>query len=190
MWMMTQGELKRYYDGPYREAIKTANVADCNISEQLQRAEKLISFMDDIIPNNVLDIGSSTGMVLKVLRDTYECDILGVELCSRFSEFSRKIGVPTVNDIDQVNGRKFDMVTILHTLEHLTEPMAILNRVRELIAENGTLWVEVPLMGYRLSHPTVFTEETLEKMLNKAGFVIERKTVDKKNILVEAHRDT
>jgi len=191
MWMMAPETIREYYNGPYRETLGTADVTDRNVTEQLARAEKLIEFMNnDIGPSNVLDIGSSTGLVLKVLRDVYKCDVLGVELSGRFTKYSRGIGVDVIDDIDKLKGQKFDMITIFHTLEHLTRPRVVLEKARELMTDNGKLFVEVPFNNYKLAHPIVFTEETLVKILNKTGFEVEKKTVNKKNMLVQARCDT
>ena len=70
----------------------------------------------------------------------------------------------------------------------------LLKKVRKLITKDGILVVEVPLArqgfahnAYRLAHPVAFTEDTLEKMLNKAGFAIEKTIVNEKNVLAKAH---
>lgn len=183
-WPMTPETLAEYYKYQYREFLGTAEVAKKNIKEETARADSIIEFLDgEIVPNDVLDVGSSTGLLLEKLQNIYGCRVVGIEPGDKFREYSQNHGLSVLSDIEYLNGhQKFDMVTIVHVLEHLVEPMALLEKVRGLIAEDGKLLVEVPLENYRLAHPVVFTEETFRTMLNKANFAIEKLAVSSKNI--------
>ena len=196
IFKMTQETLEEYYNGPYREYCGTAEVTASNVIEQLVRANKVVGFLyNEIEPNDALDIGSSTGWVLKAFRDIYGCQVIGIELSDKFREYSRKLGVDALRDIKHLKrNRKFDLITILQTLEHFNEPLVLLKKVRKLITEDGTLAIEVPLVrqgvahnAYRLAHPVAFTKETFEMILNKAGFAIEKEILTDKNILVKAY---
>jgi len=185
MWLMTQETLAEYYRCQYREAM----VDKRHIEDEASRADRIIGCLNGGNPSNILDIGSSTGTLLNKLQDLYKCSVVGVEPCDVYRSYSQDTGLDIVSDIEQLNG-KFDLITIIHTLEHCTEPMMLLEKAKELVAKDGELWIEVPKLNYRFSHPTVFTEETFELMLNKAGLTIERKTVNEENILVKAYCDT
>jgi len=143
---------------------------------------------DEINPKSVLDIGSSMGLILKILKEKYNCKVIGVEICEKFREYSHKIGIKTVESIKELK-TKFDLITIFQTLEHLTEPMEMLKNIRRRLTKDGILLIEVPLMNYRLAHPMVFTEATFVNMLNKSGFIIEKSIANEKNILAKAYYD-
>lgn len=186
LWPMTQKTLAEYYKYQYREILGAPEVTKANIWEETKRADRLIKFLNGN-PDNVLDIGSSTGILLNKLRNKYKCNIVGVEPGDKFREYSQNLGLNALRGIEDLNGnQQFDLITIIHTLEHLVEPMTLLEKAHGLMAKSGKLIIEVPLLDYRLPHPIVFTEETFKIMLNKAGFVMDRIIVDKYAI-AEAH---
>lgn len=188
LWAMTPDSLAEYYKHQYRSDKGTPEVAKENIDEETEKADEIVQFLDgNVKPRNILDIGSSTGILLKKLQDVYKCSGMGVEPGNNFREYSQNLGLNVLSKIDDVGGNhKFDLITIIHVLEHCVEPMMFLEKVRELMADNGKLIVEVPLLMYAIEHPILFTEETLKIMLDKAGFAIDRLVVDK-HVRVECH---
>jgi SAM-dependent methyltransferase len=70
----------------------------------------------------------------------------------------------------------FDLVTLIHSLEHVIEPAELLSAMRRLLGESGRLFVEVPDCGvnaYDLviaDHLTHFTLETLCRVTQRAGY--------------------
>ena len=81
----------------------------------------------------------------------------------------------------------FDLVTLWHSLEHVHQPLEVLNEVNRLLAPGGKVLVAVPNIDsapfswfgpfwYGLDvprHLTHFTPATLKKMLDRAGFKFE-----------------
>ena len=70
---------------------------------------------------------------------------------------------------------RFDLVSLMHVMEHLEHPLQVLTQIREeLLSEDGLLFVEVPDFychdSYELAHLSCFTEHTLHEMLKQAGF--------------------
>jgi SAM-dependent methyltransferase len=79
----------------------------------------------------------------------------------------------------------FDIITMYHVLEHLTDPFLYLNYCRKLLKPEGYLFIEIPnadswsskvaknaWMGWDpLYHLYHFTPPTLSLALKKAGFV-------------------
>jgi SAM-dependent methyltransferase len=188
-WAMTPETLKEYYKGKYREILGSEEPTEWNITQEVERADRIIRFLNSD-PINVLDIGSSTGVLLDKIRDKYRCNVVGVEPGDKFRAYSHKLGLNVLDSIERLNGnQRYDLITMIHVLEHFVEPMEILETVSELMAENGKLIIEVPLLGYSLSHPIVFTEETFRKMLHVAGFKIDRVVIDE-HLMAEAHLDT
>jgi len=95
----------------------------------------------------VLDIGSGLGEVLSVFKEHgWEC--LGIEFNSFAAEFSRKefdleIVNTSIFDFDS-SDQPFDCIMLWGVLEHFKRPKKVLNKVRELLHQDGLLVVEVP----------------------------------------------
>lgn len=191
LWAMSPESLAEYYKHQYRADKGTPEPDKKNIQEEMIKADDIAQFLDgNIEPHNILDIGSSTGFLLKKLRDVYGCQVTGVEPGDNFREYSHGLGLNVLNDVEQLDGnQKFDLITIIHVLEHWVEPMKLLEKIHGLLADDGKLIVEVPLLMYAIEHPILFTEVTLKMILEKAGFTIERLVVDK-HARAEAYIDT
>jgi len=82
----------------------------------------------------------------------------------------------------------FDVVVMIHSLEHLEKPLETLKEIHRILKPKGILWIDVPNiegMGFKLFkeqwyayqpevHLTHFTEKSLVKAINMAGFRIEK----------------
>ena len=116
-----------------------------------------------------MDIGSSTGVLLKVMRARgRDVEVVGVEPNKIFRECSNE---NVVADISEVEG-KFDFISIIHTLEHLPRPREMLDTIRDLMTDDGTLLIEVPIDSIELAHPVTFTKKTFLKLLYDTGYQI------------------
>jgi len=68
----------------------------------------------------------------------------GVERGERIADAARS-GLAVYGSIDELRGLgTFDVITLWHSFEHMTEPARELDRVVELLADGGTLIVVVP----------------------------------------------
>jgi 2-polyprenyl-3-methyl-5-hydroxy-6-metoxy-1,4-benzoquinol methylase len=169
--------LHDYYSHQYRATITGGNdeVRIENIQEQAGRALALEEAVKDyLVGGTALDVGSSTGVWLELLRDKYKYSVVGVEPGIAFRAYSDTTDIPTYEDISQVRG-KFDLITIIHTLEHIADPVAMLRQAYELAWDGATLVIEVPDIAtevtiLRLAHPVAFSHKTLRMAMEQAGW--------------------
>jgi 2-polyprenyl-3-methyl-5-hydroxy-6-metoxy-1,4-benzoquinol methylase len=78
------------------------------------------------------------------------------------------------------DGRKFDTIVSLETIEHLPRTEAFLHHLHHLINSNGHLICSVPVtpsVDANPYHLHDFTEKQFLGLLTKAGFVIEEKMI-------------
>lgn len=169
----TPEDLNEYYKTTYRLCVipYEDSVTESNISGELMTSDRYMQFVNGVVPKRHLDIGSSTGIFLKMMQDTHGCESVGVEPGDIFREYSIDSGIDTVADISEIVG-KYDLITMAHVLEHCTSPLEMLGNVRDLLEDDGRLFVEVPYMSVAHSHPLLFNKTTLEKLIKKAGFDI------------------
>jgi SAM-dependent methyltransferase len=169
---------KFYMQGDYRKAIQGHGRVDGRIlTEQANRVENLMPFMEFETVNRVLDIGSSTGMLLETLAEKYDCEVLGIEP----GEAQRmSAAAPAFSDLDLLDESywySFDLITMIHVLEHLKDPADYLVQLHNFIADGGYLMIEVPNLYTENTlltpHTVSFTPETLTNTLAFAGWKVE-----------------
>lgn len=135
----------------------------------------------------ILDIGCGTGGFLSEMQkegwDVYGCDIYP-DACDTAKKES---GLKNVynEDILFLNfpEKFFDIITLWHVLEHLTNPQEALKKINYLLKEDGILIIESPDFSswqsrffrdkwYALDLPRhlyQFSPEVLERILESAG---------------------
>ena len=108
-----------------------------------------------VTSGNVLEIGSSTGTMLKVLKDN-GFNPFGVEPCSKVArqamEYSKCPVFPNIKSVvlhDVVNwwAEKFDLVIALDVLEHLTDPVKHIKEWVDACGVGGIIMVECPTIA-------------------------------------------
>lgn len=140
------------------------------------------------LSGSLLDIGCATGSYLAAAR-ARGWQVAGVEVAEYARQLaSTRAGVPVAASLDELpSGSQYDVVTLHHVLEHITNPGVFLrDQVRP--RAKGRLLIEVPnfsSLGSRIDgaawqdlrpeqHVTHFTAATLEALVEDAGFTVTR----------------
>ena len=138
--------------------------------------------------DTVLEIGSSTGYFLDALRPLVR-SVSGVEPSEAYRSYAASRGIETVETLDQLRGRTFDVIALYYVVEHLRDPVAFGASLRGRLNRGGRLLIEVPnvddalLSLYRLeafdrfywqrAHYHNFSRSTLTAVLERAGYTVE-----------------
>lgn len=99
--------------------------------------------------SRVLEIGASTGYFAKLLKEK-GCDVTAIELDENAaSEASEVVDRTVTGDIEDPMVLKridgvFDVILLMHVLEHLVDPWGVLRALRERLASNGRALVLLP----------------------------------------------
>jgi 2-polyprenyl-3-methyl-5-hydroxy-6-metoxy-1,4-benzoquinol methylase len=127
---------------------------------------------------HVLDIGCGNGSFLSAFRKTFpDWKLSGAEFDNKHaSELSslekfEQLYTGGIKKIDQ----RFDFVSMIHTLEHIENPLPFLMAARELLTPCGYIFIQVPhyrenpfeLMTY--DHASHFDVSTLCRLLHSAS---------------------
>lgn len=177
-------DLEVIYRNGYRhpdfrgETIKQAfeRIIDIKDSENDTRVKWLTSSID--IPEAMLDIGSGIG-VFPYRMTEYGCHVWCVEENEYSLEFINSLGIKCIRGIPYYS--KFGLVSLVHVLEHIEDPIGFLKDVSTLLLQDGKLFIEVPdaiefdiLPPYRddfnSCHTHFYEIPTLFKVLNRAGY--------------------
>ena len=131
--------------------------------------------------NKVLDIGSSTGSLLQVMKDTFGSEVYGIEPGNAYRLWSSQQGLETfktIEDLPETHKHSFEMISLIHVIEHLPDPISYLQELRgKWLRPEGFLLVEVPNLfahtSLELAHLSAFTDQTLCNLLRMAGFSVQ-----------------
>lgn len=136
----------------------------------------------------ILEIGSSWGRYLNVLKKRLNLEAVGVEISKEAAEIGRaKHGLDIrIGTLESQNfpDSRFDIVVMNHVLEHLYRPVTTLKNVFKVMKGNAILLIRTPntisperkLFGkywgpYDVPrHITLFSEPTIRKVLSECGF--------------------
>lgn len=153
----------------------------------LQRATQIVDAVAALLPvppGSVIDIGAGQGGLLVALRNRFpDATLHGIEPSKEGVAFCRErhdidVRQARIDDLPVENQPPADLVTLIHVLEHLTDPVDALKNAARMTAPGGRLYVEVPnVMSNRwfghaflhIAHLFNFTEQSLLRAGAKAG---------------------
>ena len=173
-----------FYAETYRKVYQdTPQPTQKDIWVQSQRAAHLINLIPPrlrFVPKHVLDIGASAGLLLEVFRSGFDCAVTGVEPGDAYRAYAEQKAIsmyPAIEALLEDGPAHFDLISLIHVLEHLADPVGTLVTLRRnLLSEGGLLLVEVPNFyahdSYELAHLACYTPQTLRMTLQRAGFDI------------------
>ena len=90
-----------------------------------------------------LDVGAGAGGVLDLLEPFAE-KIVAVEPQQRALEALKKENYEAYSDISEVPFNDFDVITLFHVFEHLTDPQELLKIAYDKLKAGGKIIIEVP----------------------------------------------
>jgi len=138
-----------------------------------------------ILNKRWLDVGSGHGGILDLVKP-YTQETVAIEPQKVARDALKDAGYEVSGNIQDLNGRCFDVITLYHVFEHISEPLKFLTDLRGLLAPGGRLIVEVPHAKDALltlldcptfreftlwsEHLILHTRVTLTRYLEVAGF--------------------
>ena len=154
---MTSTEADLFYTNGYSLYGGSRGPHPRNLRDQRGRAKSLVNFARPYVHSVAchLDIGCSFGLLLQQFQEAYHCKAYGVEPGKAHRDLAHKTGLQvyaTLDELKKSEENKFDLVSLIHVLEHLPDPVSYLSHLREtVLAQNGWLFIEVPnLYAHRL----------------------------------------
>ena len=168
------------------------------------RSQKLVDF---VLTNaaskptgQLIDIGCGNGSALMNFSSALPTwKLYGSELSDKAKSNLQRLpnfGELYTGPVDDIQQR-FDVVTMIHSLEHMPDPLVSLREASRLLKEGGTLFVEIPNVVTSLfdllvaDHLVHFSPAHLGYLASRAGFStsILRDDVLPKEITLVARRD-
>jgi hypothetical protein len=168
---------KDYYREQYRvEVSGSARPTVTDLVAQAQRVRALAPYLQAIVRPGILalDVGSSAGVLVEALKGL-GAEASGVEPSEAHAEFQKERGNLVYRNSDEAPRLTYDLVTCIHTLEHMEDPFVGLWTAQKVAFGAALLLLEVPHAlyspsGARLAHPCLFTPEALRPLLLRTGW--------------------
>ena len=175
-----------YSQGLYRDTRNLASPVVEAFSNLFQWS-RLRKVTRIIQRGKLLDVGCGKGRFLAYAAEQ-GWNVYGVEPSENGRKVaSRRLGDRVSSNLDELNvNEKFDVITLWHVLEHVSEPAEMLRQIRPYIEPEGAICVAVPNFASLQAkigsehwshldiprHRTHFTPSTLEYVLDQTGYKI------------------
>jgi len=92
---------------------------------------------------SLLDVGAGTGEFLKEAKDE-GWEVYGTEPNKNASKLASEKGILLKSNLDDFVGKEFDVVTLWHVLEHISDLDETVLKLVNLVRPNGTLIIAAP----------------------------------------------
>lgn len=194
---MTPEAYGRFYDGVYRPLVSAfhGRLIDARTiqDEQRQYAIERAAFVRPYITggrrSSMLDIGGSTGVVAHHFAREFGLRGTLIDPAPLEVEQARTFGLETITGLVEAHDfgdRRFDVVIICQTVDHLLDVAGTLRRVRQLLTNDGLLFIDIVDFraaylrnwsvedAIKIDHPYYLTESTMTAYLLATGFEILR----------------
>ncbi len=160
-------------------------VFDQTTGAAASRSSRLLAALRNAVDlpakGRMLDVGCGNGAMLRAFSQTLTCwSLAGTEIGDKYR--------PTIENITGVEQLytcqpwvvpgEFDVITMIHVLEHIPHPEAYLKRLETKLRPGGLLIVELPhhvANPFELliaDHCTHFAADTAAALLERAGFEV------------------
>jgi 2-polyprenyl-3-methyl-5-hydroxy-6-metoxy-1,4-benzoquinol methylase len=152
---MSQDEESRFYAQEFEKFMEKRAGKDfdwsgpeAHIKSNEKQLRRRLRFFEEFIAagKRVLEIGCSSGFMLLPLKEA-GLEVVGVEPSDNFTDFLKRHGISvyrSLEDIDESQKNKFDLVMHFFVLEHVRKPIDFLKSALEFVAPGGVMIFEVP----------------------------------------------
>ena len=191
--VMTADAYASFYVRTYRPLVSAyhGRLIDARTiqSEQreyaVERGDVLAPFLTTGRGLRMLDIGGSTGVVSHAWARRFGLQATVLDPAPLETAEAQALGLETIEGLVErhdFGARRFDVIVMCQTIDHLLDVSGTLRRVRELIADDGLFFVDIVDFraaylrnasveaAIKIDHPYYLVESTVEAYLARAGF--------------------
>lgn len=187
------------FDRYYQSMAKTIRYSDA-FGEAVTNEyfDRIFSAVEPYINSRsrILDLGCGVGEFSEFMAGKGYKNITAVDISATNITAARQAGVnasvgnaAATGGFLDMPGQKFDLIVFSHTVEHIINMHQAMQNVKEILSENGVLFIEVPdaseyasvemppYFFFTYEHLIHFTTDTLQNLSNTFGLkLIQTKT--------------
>ena len=196
--VMTADAYGAFYAGTYRplvtayhgRLIDAVTIQDEQQEYAVERGDLLAPFIEGRGYRSLLDIGGSTGVVAHAFAKRFALQGTVVDPAPLETARAHALGLETIEGLVEridLGTRRFDVVALCQTVDHLLDISGTLRRIRELINPKGILFIDIVDLragflrnwsveaAIKIDHPYYLTDETMSAYLRRTGFSVLRR---------------
>lgn len=193
--VMTGESYIGFYQGIYRPLVSAyhGRLIDASSIQEEQRdyaarlVETLGRHLAHLKGGDLLDIGGSTGVVAHHLKRVFGLRATVIDPAPMEVEVAKALELETVTSLVEdydPGDRRYQVVIMCQTVDHLLDVMSSLRKIRELMSDDGIFFIDIVdfRAAYRrngsveeavkIDHPYYLTESVMEAFLRRVGFAI------------------
>lgn len=180
------------------ETKHTPNAVAKGVDEDYYRQERgEVACLVPMDAKKILDVGCGEGVLGKGLLDRGAVEVVGIEISSSVAKKAQEnISSVICGDVENVTlpfeRGYFDCIIFADVLEHLQNPLSVLNRFKAYLSDSGVIVASIPNVRYcsiinmliegrweyqdygilDKTHLRFFAKKDMEKMFQDAGLEI------------------
>ena len=184
--------------GEHYEEKTVSGIYNVHDEVSVHEYDSFEGYLTERLPDGgrVLDIGCGVGLLLERMRNIENIEPVGLEFSTYAAEAARNRGFEIIEGMIQNAGipeESYDAATILYVLEHVPNPLEVLQSAAKVLKPGGCLLLSVPnyrylrligdnplaiaLRGEKASlHPQEhllnYTPDSISRLVEKAGFEV------------------
>lgn len=183
-----------FYPNNYAPHKHEANTQSVLKTKHYPREVRTILTKKPNEQSRLLDVGCGNGKFLFQLKNLIGCSVYGVDVSKLAVKTAKnlydiEIFEGTVTEAPFEND-SFDVITAWSYIEHVNNPLEVLNKLHNLLKLRGDLIIKTPNFNsinrllfkekwYHLDCPRhlfLYTPQTISRLLNKTGFIVKKIT--------------
>jgi 2-polyprenyl-3-methyl-5-hydroxy-6-metoxy-1,4-benzoquinol methylase len=176
-----------YFTGEeYSDYVADKKTAQRNFKERLKT---LLGMVDTKKHQALLEVGCAYGFFLELASKHFK-DVVGVDVTQEGVNYAQQVLGQKAYKVDlecwDFNQKKYDVVCMWDTIEHLRRPDIYIQKISENISTGGVIAITTGDIGskmaefrknkWRLIHPPshahYFTRDSMTRLLEKYGFEV------------------
>lgn len=157
-------------------------------SDLERRYTSVASLVSGFSTVKILDVGCGMGSMVERFNKKFEAFGLEPESNARRVAISKGLQIFATIEETVKSALKFDVITLFHVIEHISEPSGIIDSLRNLLKPNGFCVIETPNsmdalltlyecaqfqdFTYWSHHPMLHSQESLEVLFLDSDFEV------------------
>ena len=155
--MPTNDSIDEFYRSTYRTVCPQLSLG--------KRARRILPHLPRTA-GSMLDVGCALGALIQLAKAS-GWEAAGVEPNEDSRRQAKQFGY-IYQSLDEVDGT-FGLVSAIHVLEHVSDPVAFLAQLAELVSPGGQMLVVIPCYDYRPPHLLSMGGEQARMLFERIG---------------------